>query len=113
MKLLISVILTAILSLLMQLFLPWWSLLIAAAIVGAAFSLSGFLSFLGGFLGTAIVWWGYAWMIDMKNQAMLSSRIAELFNAGSPAVLILFCGMTAGVVGGFAALSGSEVRKII
>jgi len=113
MKFLLSIILTAVLSLLLQLFLPWWSIVIAAALVGIIFSLAGIQSFLSGFLGIALVWWIYAWVIDVKNQSILSERIAELFHLGSPALLIIICGLIAGLVGGFAALSGSETKKLI
>ncbi len=112
MKFLLPVILIAIISLLLQWFMPWWSIVIAAALIGVMFSLSGFHSFLSGFFGTAIVWWGYAWMIDAKNQSLLSTRIAELFQLGSPMLLIFICGIVAGLVGGLAAVSGSEIKKL-
>lgn len=113
MKFLISTVMIALLSLLLQLFLPWWSIVIAAALGGTVFSLGSLKSFFCGFLGTAIVWWMYAWIIDLKNQSILSAKIAELFNMGTSAMLILFCGMLAGIVGGLAALSGSEAKKIL
>ncbi len=113
MKFLLSIILTAMLSLLLQLFLPWWSVVIAAALVGTAIQLGRFQSFAGGFLGTAIVWWVYAWIIDMRNQSILSGKIAELFHLGSPLALILVCGLVAGLAGGLAGLTGSEARKMI
>ncbi|HXH17844.1 MAG TPA: hypothetical protein VNJ07_02085, partial [Chitinophagales bacterium] len=106
MKLTQSVLATAILSLLLQLLLPWWIIVAAAALAGAIFSIGGFRSFVSGFLGTAVVWWGYAWMIDVKNQSLLSARIAELFHLGNPALLIFVCGLLAGIVGGFASVSG-------
>lgn len=113
MKFLLSLILTAALSLLLQLFLPWWSVVIAAVLVGAAIPQGGFQSFAGGFFGTAIVWWVYAWMIDMRNQSILSGKIAVLFHLGSPLALILACGLIAGLAGGLAGLTGSEARKMI
>jgi len=96
----------------LQLFLPWWSILLAAGLVGATILRTGFQSFLSGFLGTAIVWWSYAWMIDIKNQSILSTRIAALFNVGNPALLILVSGLIAGVVGGLAAVCGNELKKL-
>jgi len=113
MKFLISIILTSAVSLLLQLFLPWWSIVIAAALVGMAIPLARFQSFISGFLGIAAVWWVYACIIDVRNQSILSGKIAEIFHLGSPALLILACGLLAGMVGGFAALTGSEARKLI
>jgi len=84
----------------------------AAFIAGAAFSLNGFPSFLSGLLGTAIVWWIYAFIIDMRTESILSVRIAELFLIGSPALLILAGGLVAGILGGFAAVSGWAFRKL-
>ena len=112
MKTLRAILLTALVSLMLQLFLPWWSIVIAAALVAISFSQSTFRSFIAGFFGTAIVWWGYASMIDVKTQSVLSSKIAELFHAGSPVILILISGLIAGVVGGLAAMSGNELKKM-
>jgi hypothetical protein len=112
MKFILLIVATALLSAAVQMVLPWWSLVIAAALAGALFSLSAIRSFAGGFLGIAAVWWCYAWMIDVQNESLLSQKIATLFHIGSPALLIIASGALAGVIGGLAAVSGSEIRRL-
>ncbi len=113
MKFILSIILTALLSLVLQLFLPWWTIVIAAFIAGVVIPLGGFRAFLSGLLGVAIVWWVYSLMIDMQTNSILSEKIAVMFHAGSPLILILLCGLLAGVIGGFASLSGKALHGII
>lgn len=112
MKFLLSIALTAATSLMLQTVLPWWSLALAAFLIGIVVSQSLFLSFFSGLLGTAVVWWGYAWLIDMNTASLLSEKIAALLKTGSPALLIFAGGALAGIVGGFAAASGSAMRKL-
>lgn len=112
MKFLASIAITAIASLLLQLVFPWWSLVIAALIVGVVFPHSGFSSFLSGLLGTAMVWLGYAYWIDVSTGSILSEKIAGIFHLGSPGALLLAGSMAAGIVGGFAALTGNALRKL-
>ncbi|MDZ4844991.1 MAG: hypothetical protein SH857_05510 [Chitinophagales bacterium] len=112
MKFLLSIALTAIASLLLQIVLPWWSLALAAFLIGIIVSQSLFFSFLSGLLGTALVWWVYAWFIDMNTASLLSEKIAAMLQIGSPTALILLGGVLAGIVGGFAAASGSAFKKL-
>lgn len=113
MKFLISLLSVAILSLMLQFFLPWWSLAIAAFFVGLSANQSAGLSWLFGFLGVALVWWGYGFLIDFGTGSILSVKIAQLlpFAFGSPLLLLLVSGIISGLVGAFAALSGSLLRK--
>ncbi len=112
MKFLLSLLLTAVFSFLLQLFLPWWSMIIAAFSVALIFNTGALSAFFSGFLGIALVWWGYAWMLDAQSQSILSVKIAELFQVGSPILLILLSGLLAGLVGGFAGWSGTTFRKM-
>ncbi|GIV33270.1 MAG: hypothetical protein KatS3mg031_0805 [Chitinophagales bacterium] len=113
MKFSIALILAAIISLVLQWFLPWWSLVVAAFLTGFILVLPPWQSFIAGFIGTALVWWVYALIIDIRTQSILSEKIAPLFHLSHPALLILLCGASAGLIGGFALLSGSECRRMI
>lgn len=111
MKFVIAILLTALATALLQTVMPWWSLILGAFAIGMVVSLPGFQAFFSGLLGTALVWWLYAWIIDVQTDSILSNKIAEVFKVGSPAVLILLGGVLAGIVGGFAAASGTTFRK--
>jgi hypothetical protein len=68
-------------------------------------------AFLSGFLGVFLLWAGLAWWIDMKNNGVLSAKMAHLLPAGgSPVILILLTAVVGALVAGFGALSGSFLR---
>src|SRR6266516_3653200 len=83
MKILVSLILTALVAFVGGLYLPWWTIAIAAFLVALLIPQFPFKSFLSGFLGIFILWGFLTWWIDMKNQGILSSKIAQLFHLGS------------------------------
>ncbi len=97
-----------------QLFLPWWSIAIIAAIVGFLFKFdnSGW-SFLAGFLAVLLLWSGYAAYLDMGNAHILSERMGNLFGNISSGSVILLTGLIGGLVGGFFAMTGTLGQKMI
>jgi hypothetical protein len=112
MKLLVAVILTALLSFVSGLYLPWWSIALASFLVILLIPMRSWKAFLSGFLGVFILWGLLAWWIDVKNEGILSKKIAEIFPlGGSSFLLILVTAFVGALVGGFAALSGSYVRN--
>jgi uncharacterized Tic20 family protein len=70
-------------------------------------------SFLAGFLGIFILWALLATWIDIKNQSILSQKIAQVFPlGGSSFLLILITAFIGALVAGFAALSGASLRPV-
>lgn len=111
MKLIISLILTALLSYAAGLFLPWWSIAIAAFIVAALLPQKPLAAFATGFFAVFILWIFLALSVDMNNQHLLSMKISELlFKSQSHALIISVTGLVGGLVAGFAALAGSYLR---
>jgi hypothetical protein len=111
-KYIISILLTALLSFVTGLFLPWWSIAFAAFLVSALIRQKPSMSFLSGFLGVFLLWEILAWWIDNKNDSILSQKIAQIIPlGGSTILLILLTSVTGALVGGFAALAGSYLRK--
>jgi hypothetical protein len=112
MKYIISILLTAILSFLTGLFLPWWSIALACFIVSLLIRQKPAQSFLSGFLGVFLLWEILAWWIDNKNDSILSQKIAQIIPlGGSTVLLILLTSVTGAIVGGFSALAASYLRK--
>jgi hypothetical protein len=112
MKLFIAIILTALLSFVAGLYLPWWSITIAAFITVLLIPLRSGKAFLSGFLGVFILWFLLALWIDVKNEHILSKKIAEIFPLGGSSVaIILVTAFIGGLVGGLGALSASFLRK--
>ena len=108
----IRVFATFFIGILLLLIMPWWSIAIASFIVGSTTKRSGFTSFLSGFLGIGLLWWGYAAYVDVSTQALLTQKIASLFTLPSGLLLILITGLVGALVGGFASLTGTQFRKI-
>jgi hypothetical protein len=113
MRFLLSVLLIAALSFLAGLFLPWWSIAIAAFLVAALIPQSTGSGFLSGFLGIFLLWGLLAFWIDVKNNSLLSHKIAQLFPLGGNSILlILVTALVGALVGGFAGMSGSALRPV-
>lgn len=113
MKFLIATILTAVLSFIAGIYISiWWSFAIVALLVALLVHQKAGKAFFAGFLGLFILWGLLAFWIDMKNDGILSARIAALLPlGGSSWALILITGFIGGLVAGFAALSGSYLRS--
>lgn len=112
MKLTISIILIAILSFALGLYLPWWSIALAAFAVIALIHQPPGWAFLAGFVSIFLLWFVLATIIDMRNQHILSRKLASLLPLGGNSfLLVLVTALVGALVGGFAALSGSYLRK--
>src|ERR1700722_12528303 len=112
MKFIISILLTAMLSFVGGLWLPWWEIAFAAFIVSIIIPQQRWDTFLSGSLGVFFLWGILAWWIDFKNSSILSQKIAQVLPlGGSPYFLILVTAFIGGLVGGLAALTASYLRK--
>lgn len=112
MKFLISLILTALLSFGFCLFLPWWSIAIAAFIVAVLIPQKPGKSFLTGFVSLFLLWGWLSFWISNNNEHILAQKISQLIlKMDNPYILILATALIAALVAGFAALAGSYLRK--
>lgn len=111
MKFVTATLLTAILAFISGLFLPWWGMAITSLLVALLVHQKGYKAFLAGLLGVFLLWAGLAWWIDMKNNGVLSERIASVLPLGGNSILlILVTGLIGGLVAGLGALTGSYLR---
>ena len=112
-KYFIAILLTALLSFVAGLYLPWWGIAIAAFAVGALIQQKPIYSFLSGFVGVFLLWEILAWWIDNKNNGILSQKIAQILPlGGSTVLLILITSLIGALVAGLAALAASYLRGI-
>lgn len=95
MKFFAAILLTALLAFISGLFLPWWCMAVTSLLVAVLIHQQAGKAFLAGLLGVFILWAGLAWWIDMKNNGVLSVKIAKVLPLGgqSPprAVQITLC----------------------
>ncbi len=112
MKFFVAVILTALLAFISGLFLPWWGIAVTSLLVAVLVHQKAGKAFFSGLLGVFLLWAALAWWIDMKNNGVLSKKIASVLPLGGSAiVLILVTGFIGGLVAGLAAMSGSFLRS--
>ena len=112
MRFLLGILLTVILAFLFGLWLPWWSIAVASFAIAVFMRQASMKSFLVGFISVFILWGLLAWWIDIKNQSILSKKIASVLPlGGSSFLLILVTALIGALVAGCAALSGSFLRS--
>jgi hypothetical protein len=111
MRFLLSILLTAVLAFVAGMYLEWWSIAIVAFLVALLLPQGLGRSFLAGFLGIFILWGVLSLWIDIKNDGLLSGKMAGLFGLGSSGILlVIITALVGALVGGFAAMSGSSLR---
>jgi len=112
MKLILKIVLTIVLATALQMMMPWWAIAIAGFSVSAVIYTKGLNSFVAGFIAVFLLWTIKAYLIDLGNEQLLSTKIATLFNV--PVVsLPLLTGAIGGLVAGFASLTGSTFSNIL
>jgi hypothetical protein len=105
----VQILVIIILGFFMELFLPWWSMGIAAFVGGLLVNTRS--NFLAGFLAIGILWVGKALISDLSTDSELADRVAKIFLLHNKALLLIVIFLLSGVVGGFAAMSGGALRK--
>lgn len=95
---------------LLELFLPWWAIAVAAFTGGALLNTRS--NFLAGFVGIGLLWVGNALITDLTTDSDLADRVARIFMVHNKIVLLLVMFLVSGLIGGFAAMSGGAVRGI-
>lgn len=108
MRFIIQVLFITILASALELILPWWSIAIAAMLGGYFFRTR--VNFVAGFLSIAILWTITSVIIDISAAAPLTERVASLFSL-SKTLLFVVTAFIGGLVGGFASMAGSALRK--
>ena len=112
MKFLLKIIFTAATAYLMQLYFPWWSVVIASFLISLILSSKGWNSFFSGFIGVGVLWFILAFRIDTASDSILTDKVAAIFSLPNAFILILVTALIGGIAGGFGALAGSHFRSI-
>ena len=98
-------------ALILNVFLPWWSIAIPGLLIGYQFREKPIPSFLWGFLGVFLLWGGQSLFIHVANDGIMSGRIADMLGVGSPLIVVLITGVLGGLVSGLATLTGSLANQ--
>ena len=114
MKIFVSTILIALSAFVLGLYLPWWSLAIAAFLVPLFINQKPGWAFVSGFTALFLSWGILSWMISAENHQLFAHKISLLIlKSDSPMLLVFVTALLGALVAGLAALSGSLLRKLI
>jgi hypothetical protein len=111
---LVKLAIIAILSLVLTFFLPWYTPFIICFLTGLILSNKPGNNFLAGLLGIALFWLSYALFLDIKNDHVMSTKIADLFSEKlqteiTGAVLIMITTFLGALLGGLSAMAGAMI----
>ena len=114
MKFILSIVLVALVAYAIGIYgnLPWWSFVVTNLIIAIALPIKPLQSFIAGALGVGALWAGLAFGIDIANNHILSTKVAQILPlGGSYIALIAVTALMGALLGGLASLTGSFVRK--
>lgn len=94
-----------------QSLLAWWSLPVLAALIALIFRMRPRPALLGGFLGGLLLWGGYAAILNVQNDGILSVRIGELFGGLSGGMLVFITGLFGAIFAALGAGTGSLATR--
>lgn len=112
-KIIYGLLVFLVLSYLLQLFLPWYSLAfagIAAGYFSGGKPTQGLVLY---FLAGALLWGLVAFIKDSSSSSMLSARIGILFGNQSPGALLGLTALIGGITGGLGGWCGVLFVKYI
>jgi hypothetical protein len=113
-KTIINFIVTIILSYVLSLFLPWWSVMVAAFSVALLIPLKKGAVFFIPFLAILIFWVIYSYVLSSANNFTLAKRIAILLPlGGNPYLLMLITGVVGGIAAGIAAILAKQLNLVV
>lgn len=107
-KFIVQVVVIALLAYMLELFLPWWSVALAAAFGGLF--LRSDANFWAGFCGIGVLWFTAALLIDIASSGELAEKVAAIMHINETLLIIVTC-LTGAVVGGLASYTGSLVTR--
>jgi hypothetical protein len=111
MKFISALILTALLSFAACLYLPWWSIAIAAFIIAVIIPQRPGISFITGFVSLFLLWALLSWYLSANNEHLLAHKVSVIIlKIDSPFALIILTALIGATVAAFAALAGSFLR---
>lgn len=112
MKPLLLLLITALLSFLAGLWLPWWSVAPVAFLVALAGGQPPLGSFLTAFIAVFLLWFALAFFIDLHNDHILGTRMSELIlGTQAPLLIAAASALLGGLTAGLAALSAAFLRQ--
>lgn len=105
MRFTIQILFILVLAAILELFLPWWSIALAAFAGGLA--LKSNFNFVAGFIAIAVLWLAKIMIVEFSAAAPLAEKVAHIFTLPGKTSLIIVTCIIGGVVGGLGAVTGA------
>ncbi|WP_395803416.1 hypothetical protein [Daejeonella sp.] len=109
--------LIAIVSLILQLFLPWWIIAPVAFSLAAWNAHSAKNAFISGFLAIFVIWIIAGLVHTIPNENILANRVANMLTLPSSSlswlIVLVISGVIGGLAAGFSALAGLYAKEAI
>ena len=112
MRILISVIITAVTIYFVQLLFPWWVIAVVGFFSGLILAGKGSQAFLTGFISAFLVWIIMITLIEIKTGYILGGKLATIFQLPSGWILGIVAAFLGGLVTGLASLTGYFLKNI-
>jgi hypothetical protein len=107
-----SFFLIAIVTLLLQSFLPWWVIMLVPFILCIFFGKSGRESFFSSLFATLLIWTGYSLFIWFNTGGVLAERIAVVFHLPSGIALVIIGILIGAIASAVSGWAGFNVRSL-
>ncbi|MEN9697947.1 MAG: hypothetical protein RLZ56_1368 [Bacteroidota bacterium] len=92
--------------------LPWWSFAVSNFLIAMAIPQKPWVSFVTGAVGVGAIWAGLATGIDLANNHILSTKVANILPLhGSYIALIIITALVGALLGGMASLTAAYLRN--
>lgn len=100
-------------SFLLQLCLPWWSIIVLCFATCGIIGKTGKIAFWQSFLAIFLLWTGMALFKSIPNHHVLATRVAEMFGVKLWPIILFITSLIGGLAAGISGLCGYHFRKAI
>lgn len=112
MRFLLSLVSTIALAWILGLWLPYWSLSLAAMAIGFLLQPGAWKALLAGVLAGALLWGGMAYAADVSNGHILATRVGAVLGTSASGMLLITTALGA-LLAGLGVLLGDRLRSAV
>lgn len=112
MRFIITIALTGCVAWALGQWLPYWSLSLAAMLVGFMVRPGGWKGFVAGLLAGLLLWGGMALSADLANDHILATRVGRFFSVNAMGMVAITAAL-GGLLAGLGVLLGDRIRRAV
>lgn len=100
-----------VLAFLLQLFLPWWIIVLISFLTCALVGKTGKISLWAPFLAILLLWTGVALFKSIPNDHIMAKRVAEMLAVSNWWLVLIITSLLGAFVAGVSGFCGYHFRK--